>query len=219
MIISKAISASGPFFNIIDSRQPPATGITEFNASGGLDITFNGVSFVYPTRPKTQVLRSFHARFEQGKTTALVGPSGSGKSTIVALLERWYDLTASADPSATEMVEGEIQVGGVNIDRLDLEWWRSQIGLVQQEPVLFNTTVLENISMGLTGTRWENSPDHAKMEMVISASKEAFADDFIKKLPQVRDHEKTTKFSLCSASHSRIQTGVFHLGWRRRDGS
>jgi ABC-type multidrug transport system fused ATPase/permease subunit len=119
----------------------------------------------------------------------------------------------------TEMVEGEIQVGGVNINRLDLEWWRSQIGLVQQEPVLFNTTVLENISMGLTGTKWENSSDHDKMEMVVSASKEAFADDFIKKLPQVWHYEKITKFSLCAAKPLMNSTGVFNLGWRRRDGS
>ncbi|KAL2817699.1 P-loop containing nucleoside triphosphate hydrolase protein [Aspergillus cavernicola] len=184
MIISQAISASRPFFNIIDSRQPPVTGVMKFNACRQVDIRFKGVSFVYPTRPGTQVLRNFHARFEEGKTTALVGPSGSGKSTIVALLERWYDLNTWADPHATDMVQGEIQVGGVNIDRLDLEWWRSQIGLVQQEPFLFNTTILENISMGLTSTKWESSSDLVKMELVISASKEAFADDFIQRLPQ-----------------------------------
>ncbi|KAL4787136.1 P-loop containing nucleoside triphosphate hydrolase protein [Aspergillus varians] len=186
MIIGKAISASQPFFHIIDSRQPPATGVSAFSQSKQVDITFDNVCFAYPTRAKTPVLANFTARFEQGKTTALVGPSGSGKSTIVALLERWYEL--GTNPSVgfgdSEMIKGEIQVGGVNINSLDLEWWRSQIGLVQQEPFLFNTTVLENIAMGLTGTRWEDSPEHVKMELVIDASKEAFADDFIQNLPQ-----------------------------------
>ncbi|KAL5362551.1 P-loop containing nucleoside triphosphate hydrolase protein [Aspergillus floccosus] len=184
MIISQAIGASRPFFDIIDSRLPPATGAVGFDPNRPGDITFNGVSFVYPTRPETQVLRKFHARFEEGKTTALVGPSGSGKSTVVALLERWYELKSSTDTKTMEMVEGEIQVGGVSIDRLDLQWWRSQIGLVQQEPVLFNTTIMENITMGLAGTKWEDSRDSVKQEMVMSASKEAFADDFIQRLPQ-----------------------------------
>ncbi|KAL2868927.1 ABC transporter ATP-binding protein [Aspergillus lucknowensis] len=184
MIISQAIGASHPFFDIIDSRLPPATGMTELNSPKPVDITFNGVSFAYPTRPETPVLRKFHARFAEGKTTALVGPSGSGKSTVVALLERWYSLKAKGNDKAAEMIEGEIQVGGVDIERLDPEWWRSQIGLVQQEPVLLNTTIMENISMGLIGTEWEDSADSVKKELVISASKEAFADDFIRRLPQ-----------------------------------
>ncbi|KAL2795328.1 P-loop containing nucleoside triphosphate hydrolase protein [Aspergillus keveii] len=184
MIISKAISAAHPFFSIIDARQPPTTGITDVDTARPADITFNGVSFAYPSRSSTQVLRGFHARFEQGKTTALVGPSGSGKSTIVALLERWYDLHTSDASRDSDIVDGEIQVGGVNINRLDLEWWRSQIGLVQQEPVLFDTTIMENISMGLAGTKWENAPEAIKRDMVLTASEEAFADDFIQRLPQ-----------------------------------
>ncbi|KAL2858513.1 P-loop containing nucleoside triphosphate hydrolase protein [Aspergillus pseudoustus] len=184
MIISKAISAAHPFFSIIDARQPPTTGVREFNTGKPADITFDSVSFAYPTRPTTQVLRSLDARFEQGKTTALVGPSGSGKSTIVALLERWYDLQTSAASNDPAMMEGEIQAGGININRLDLEWWRSQIGLVQQEPVLFNTTIMENISMGLAGTEWENASEAIKQDLVLKASEEAFAHDFIQKLPQ-----------------------------------
>lgn len=190
MIISQAIGASRPFFDIIDSRQPPATGAVGLDPDRPGDVTFNDVSFVYPTRPETQVLRKFQARFEEGKTTALVGPSGSGKSTVVALLERWYDLKTSDDAKTMEKIQGEIQVGGVSIDRLDRQWWRSQIGLVQQEPVLFNTTIMENIIMGLAGTKWEDSYDHVKQEMVVSASKEAFADDFIQRLPQVRGQTK-----------------------------
>ncbi|KAL2851265.1 P-loop containing nucleoside triphosphate hydrolase protein [Aspergillus pseudodeflectus] len=184
MIISKAISAAHPFFSIIDARQPPTTGMKEFDTAKTADITFNNVSFAYPTRPTTQVLRDFNARFEQGKTTALVGPSGSGKSTIVALLERWYDLQTSDGSRDCDILGGEIQVGAVNINGLDLEWWRAQIGLVQQEPVLFNTTIMENISMGLAGTKWENAPEGIKRDMVLTASEEAFADDFIQRLPQ-----------------------------------
>jgi ABC-type multidrug transport system fused ATPase/permease subunit len=186
MIISKAISAAVPFFSIIDARQPPTTGITELDTASPADITFNYVSFAYPSRSTTQVLRGFHARFEQGKTTALVGPSGSGKSTIVALLERWYDLQASDDVSRdSNIVDGGIQVGGVNINKLDLGWWRSQIGLVQQEPVLFDTTIMENISMGLSETKWEHAPEAIKRDMVLKASEEAFVDDFVQTLPQV----------------------------------
>jgi ABC-type multidrug transport system fused ATPase/permease subunit len=113
-------------------------------------------------------------RFERGKTTALVGPSGSGKSTIVALLERWY---------APE--QGGIFLDERNIEELDLKWWRSQIGLVQQEPFLFNDTIFKNISFGLVGTRWENEPDSVKAELVENACKEAFADEFIERLPKV----------------------------------
>jgi ABC-type multidrug transport system fused ATPase/permease subunit len=105
----------------------------------------------------------------------LVGPSGSGKSTIVALLERWYT------PEG-----GKISLGERNIEELDLKWWRSQIGLVQQEPFLFNDTIYKNVSFGLVGTKWENEPDSVKAEFVENACKEAFADEFIERLPKVR---------------------------------
>ncbi|KAJ5965861.1 hypothetical protein N7481_012575 [Penicillium waksmanii] len=156
IIIGKAISASRPFFDIIDSQQPVPTGLRDPDVSSETDITFDGVTFAYPTRPNTKVLRDFHACFQRGKTTALVGASGSGKV-----------------PS----------VGDVNINDLDIKWWRSQIGLVQQEPFLFNDTIFNNVAFGLLGSQQENEPETVKVDLVITACKEAFADDFIQYLP------------------------------------
>jgi len=69
---------------------------------------------------------------------------------------------------------------------VDLKWWRSQIGLVQQEPFLFNDTLLKNVEYGLIGTEWEKSPKDEKKALVEQACKEAFADEFIDRLPEVR---------------------------------
>lgn len=70
---------------------------------------------------------------------------------------------------------------------IDLKWWRSQIGLVQQEPFLFNDTIYKNIEYGLIGTEWEHDTEDSKMEHVKRACKEAFAHKFIKRLPEVYD--------------------------------
>lgn len=149
-------------------------GLCDSEALAQGDIYFRDVDFTYPTRPQSKILRGLNIKFQSGKTTALVGPSGCGKSTIVALLERWY----SSD-------EGTIFLGQRNIEELDLKWWRSQIGLVQQEPFLFNDTIFKNVSFGLIGTKWEDEPDSVKAELVENACKEAFADEFIERLPEV----------------------------------
>jgi len=76
-------------------------------------------------------------KFEKGKTTAIVGPSGAGKSSIAQLVERFYD------PN-----EGEILIDGKPLKGINLQHYRSQIGYVSQEPVLFNTSIKSNILMG-----------------------------------------------------------------------
>ncbi|CAL5866562.1 uncharacterized protein PFLUO_LOCUS771 [Penicillium psychrofluorescens] len=172
-MVFKAASASTSFFEIIDSERVVASGFQDHEALAQGGIVLQNVDFTYPTRPESKIFRGLNARFERGKTTALVGPSGSGKSTIVALLERWYT------PE-----QGMIFVGERNIEELDLKWWRSQIGLVQQEPFLFNDTIFKNVSFGLVGTKWENEPDSVKTELVGNACKEAFADEFIERLPK-----------------------------------
>lgn len=101
------------------------------------DIEFRNVSFYYPARPDTKVLDDFSAKFEKGKTTAIVGPSGSGKSTIVQLIERFYD------PS-----EGLVLIDGKNLKSIQLKNFREQVGYVGQEPVLFNTTIRKNMLFG-----------------------------------------------------------------------
>ena len=184
MIISKAVSASGAFFGMIDSERISTSGLRHPEVTSDTDITFRNVTFAYPTRSQIDVLKGFNARFQKGKTTALVGPSGSGKSTIVALVERWYSHQPSPD-SEEEKTHGEILVGDHNIDDLDLKWWRSQIGLVQQEPVLFNESVYSNVATGLIGTKREHEPEGVKRELVAQACKDAFAAEFIERLPQV----------------------------------
>lgn len=127
------------------------------------EIEFKDIHFCYPSRPDTSVLQGFNLTVPAGKKVGLVGGSGSGKSTIIALLERFYD-----------PVEGVILLDGHKINRLQLKWLRSQFGLVNQEPVLFATSIKENILFGKEG---------ASMESVITAAKAANAHDFIVKLP------------------------------------
>lgn len=168
MTIGKAISASGPFFDIIDSKQPARTGLRDPDVSNQADILFRDVTFAYPTRPRMKVLRGIKTRFQRGKTTTLVGSSGSVKSIIAGLIESWYELQAMSE-SREETIRGEILVDDHNINHLDLKWWRSQIGLVQQEPFLFNDTVFNNVAFGLIGSKWENDPEAVKMDHVTKA--------------------------------------------------
>ncbi|KAM0836447.1 hypothetical protein ACQ4PT_062319 [Festuca glaucescens] len=101
------------------------------------DVELKDVYFSYPTRPEHLVFHGFSLRVPSGMTIALVGESGSGKSTVVSLVERFYD------PQS-----GEILIDGVDIRRMNLGWIRGKIGLVSQEPVLFSSTIRENIAYG-----------------------------------------------------------------------
>ncbi|KAL4795270.1 P-loop containing nucleoside triphosphate hydrolase protein [Aspergillus venezuelensis] len=172
---SRATTAASELFALIDRESE----INPFDESGDNPeesarcIDLNGVSFSYPTRPDAAVLEDFTLNIPAGKVTALVGPSGSGKSTIVGLLERWYN------PSS-----GSITFAGTDISQLNLKWLRTNVRLVQQEPVLFNGSVFENIANGLVGTEWEAACEEDQMRRVQEAAKLAFADDFIQDLPQ-----------------------------------
>jgi ABC-type multidrug transport system fused ATPase/permease subunit len=88
----------------------------------------------------------------------------------------------------TEPVQlrGSISSCGHPLQDMELRWWRSQIGLVQQEPFLFNETIYSNVSKGLIGSQWENESEEVKRGLVKEACVEAFADEFIDKLPMVR---------------------------------
>lgn len=101
------------------------------------NIRFENVHFRYPSRPKIKVLDNFNLEVKNGTTNALVGSSGCGKSTTIALLLRFYDVE-----------EGAVYLDGIDIRKLNINWLRSQIGLVSQEPVLFNVSIYENICMG-----------------------------------------------------------------------
>ncbi|TIB27944.1 hypothetical protein E3P86_03965, partial [Wallemia ichthyophaga] len=137
------------------------------------NITFDHVNFVYPARPGVQVMKDFNANFHQGQMTALVGASGSGKSTSVNLVERFYD-----------PITGVIKLDGNDLRDLNVKWLRSKIGLVGQEPVLFNNSVRANVEHGMIGTEMEGWDDERKLELVMRACKIANADDFINALPE-----------------------------------
>ncbi|KAK8099734.1 uncharacterized protein PG998_012975 [Apiospora kogelbergensis] len=215
--ISKAMVAACEFFAVIDAPVPERGGLKLDMAGGrgtqDLDLVFENVTFAYPSRPGTKVLDGLDLRIRAGLNTAIVGPSGSGKSTIVALLERWYSLheqplvprvvqpepknesddggqeQAPADAVVDEnvVISGAIMVAGHSIDEFDVQWWRSQIGLVQQEPFLFNDSIFDNVARGLIGTQWAGEPEAQKRDLVISACKEASAHEFICRLPEGYD--------------------------------
>ncbi|KAL2292253.1 hypothetical protein FJTKL_10864 [Diaporthe vaccinii] len=88
---------------------------------------------------------------------------------------------------AKPKISGSIVVGGYNLEELDTKWWRSQIGLVQQEPFLFNDTIYANVAYGLIGSQWEDEPVEEKRRLVETACHEAFAHEFISRLPEGYD--------------------------------
>ena len=101
------------------------------------DIEFKNVNFEYTIRPGIKILNNFNLFVKNGETNALVGASGCGKSTTISLLLRFYDITS-----------GEILLDGVDIRQLNIQWLRSQMGIVSQEPILFNYSIKENICNG-----------------------------------------------------------------------
>uniref|UniRef100_A0A8D2DRM4 Bile salt export pump n=1 Tax=Sciurus vulgaris TaxID=55149 RepID=A0A8D2DRM4_SCIVU len=131
------------------------------------EIEFHNVTFYYPSRPKVKILNNLSMVIKSGEMTAFVGSSGSGKSTALQLIQRFYD------PS-----EGMVTLDGHDIRSLNTQWLRNQIGIVEQEPVLFSTTIAENIRYGRK---------EATMEDIVQAAKEANAYNFIMNLPQKFD--------------------------------
>lgn len=127
-------------------------------------IEFKNVTFSYPTRSEHKVLNHFDLKLVPGKVTALCGLSGEGKSTIASLLERFYDIDS-----------GSITVDGHELSSLDPTWLRGHvIGFINQEPVLFGTTIMENIRFG--------DPE-ASDQQVVAAAKMANAHGFITQFP------------------------------------
>ncbi|XP_042513446.1 ABC transporter B family member 4-like [Macadamia integrifolia] len=167
---SKAKSSAASIFSILDQKSKidssDESGITLENVRG--EIVFRNVSFKYPTRPDIQIFRDLCLTVHSGKTVALVGESGSGKSTVIALLERFYD------PDS-----GQITLDGTEIQKLQLKWLRQQMGLVSQEPALFNDTIRANIAYGKEGNATEAE--------IIAASELANAHKFISGLQQGYD--------------------------------
>ncbi|XP_067654828.1 mitochondrial potassium channel ATP-binding subunit-like [Haliotis asinina] len=165
--VVKGVSAGARVFEFINHEAKiPLHGGKKipFHALMG-NLEFRNVGFSYPTRAEQEVLHNFNLKIQGGTVVALVGLSGGGKSTVAALLERFYDVT-----------KGEITLDGVNIQDLDPTWLRGRaLGYINQEPILFATSVMENIRYG--------RPDATDQE-VIEAAKQANAHNFICKFPE-----------------------------------
>ncbi|PBP25821.1 P-loop containing nucleoside triphosphate hydrolase protein [Diplocarpon rosae] len=162
-----AASSAGILFTIIDAPRPKTNGAGDAEVSSQEDIVFENVNFTYPLRADVRVLANLNLRIPAGKMTAIVGASGSGKSTIVGLIERWYELDGNMTDNMLTMYfrNGTVSTGGRKLHEIDLKWWRSQIGLVQQEPFLFNDTIYKNVEYGLIGTEWESEPALTKRDL------------------------------------------------------
>lgn len=100
------------------------------------------------------------------------------------------DQTIEIHPETANTCTGNIKVGNHDLRDVDLMWWRAQIGLVQQEPFLFNDTIFNNVCYGLCGTPHYNAPKEEKTKLVEEACKEAFAHEFISTLPLVSHFSK-----------------------------
>ncbi|XP_071385297.1 ATP-dependent translocase ABCB1 [Centroberyx affinis] len=162
---ASARGAAHKVYNIIDNK--PSIG--SFSEAGFKpdsikgNIEFKDIHFNYPSRPDVKVLNNMSLTVQNGQTMALVGSSGCGKSTTVQLLQRFYD------PQ-----EGSVSIDGHDIRTLNVSYLREMIGVVSQEPILFATTISENIRYGrLDVTQQE----------IEKATKEANAYDFIMNLP------------------------------------
>lgn len=134
-----------------------------FTERGGA-IEFHGVSFHYPSRPQKQILSNLTFTIQPGQFAAIVGPSGCGKSTMLSLLERFFR------PSA-----GLITVDGKDISTLDLDDYRYSISLVGPDSVMYNTTIRDNLTMGL---RMEVSN-----EQLMAVCRDANIDELLLSLP------------------------------------
>eukprot|EP00463_Aulacantha_scolymantha_P001842 TRINITY_DN246_c0_g1_i12.p1 TRINITY_DN246_c0_g1~~TRINITY_DN246_c0_g1_i12.p1 ORF type:complete len:574 (-),score=85.57 TRINITY_DN246_c0_g1_i12:76-1797(-) len=161
--LKKSFLAMPRVFSLIDMKPK----IIDIEANSGKEPVIKGaieiedVHFRYPARPTLKVLRGVSLTINEGQTVALVGESGSGKSTVIQLMQRFYD-----------PLKGFIKIDGIKLTEFNLKYLRDQIGLVGQEPVLFNTSIGKNISY---------SKDDATPEEIKIAAQNANISDFIEK--------------------------------------
>jgi ATP-binding cassette subfamily B protein len=163
----RAAGATERLMELLGSRSPIESPLNPVPAPAqlaGSAIKFEAVNFHYPSRPNQPALSDFSLDVQPGQTVAIVGPSGAGKSTVFQLLLRFYD------PAS-----GRIVLDGVATHDLALHDLRQHIGIVPQDAVIFSSSALENIRYG----KPEASDDEVK-----AAAQAAFADEFIKELPE-----------------------------------
>ncbi|TPX35876.1 hypothetical protein SmJEL517_g01675 [Synchytrium microbalum] len=173
--MSSAQGAAYRIFETIDRVSPIDYKSKEGKKLEKVDgnIEFKNVDFRYPTRPDVQVLANFNLTVKAGSTVALVGGSGSGKSTIVKLVERFYDAE-----------KGAILIDGIDVREYQVNSLRQHIGIVSQEPVLFDASIRRNILYGLPEESIGSYTEEQLDQLVKHACKLSNAWDFVTKLPK-----------------------------------
>lgn len=174
--VSTAQGCAAKVYSIIDRVSPinpldTETGIKPGEKMRGR-ITFSDVYFNYPSRPDVPILKGFDLEILPGQKVALVGKSGCGKSTTIGLIERFYD-----------PLQGEVLIDGTNIKEYNIGALRQRIGIVTQEPVLFSSSIKQNIIWGAIDPV-TNPPTE---EEIVEAAKAAHAHQFISQLPDGYD--------------------------------
>ncbi|XP_058456656.1 multidrug resistance protein homolog 49 [Malaya genurostris] len=176
--VNSAMLSAGRLMKLLD-RTPkmhnPSNTYRQISQKHEGNIKYNDVEFRYPTRPTIPILQKLDLEIKKGTTVALVGPSGCGKSTCIQMLLRYYD------PD-----NGKVDIDGITTTEFPLSRIRSQMGLVSQEPVLFDRTIAENIAYG------DNSRD-IPMPEIIEAAKMANIHEFIVNLPKGYETSLGTK--------------------------
>ena len=165
--VLRAAGATERLMELLHARSPvdePARPVALPAAQGGSSVRFDHVTFHYPSRPAQAALRDFSLDVRPGETVALVGPSGAGKSTVLQLLLRFYDAQ-----------QGGVSVDGVPVNAVPLDELRGRIGIVPQDSTVFSASAMDNIRYG--------RPDAGDDE-VFAAARAAFADEFIRALPE-----------------------------------
>ncbi|XP_051469721.1 ATP-binding cassette sub-family B member 10, mitochondrial [Apus apus] len=167
--LMKGLGAGGRLLELIERKPqfPFNEGITLGKDTFRGALEFKDVEFAYPTRPETSVFKDFSLSIPAGSVMALVGPSGTGKSTIVSLLLRLYDPTS-----------GTITIDGFDIRQLNPLWFRTKIGTVSQEPILFSCSIAENIAYGA------EDPSTVTAEEIQKVAEIANAASFIRDFPK-----------------------------------
>ncbi|KZT65402.1 hypothetical protein DAEQUDRAFT_731456 [Daedalea quercina L-15889] len=181
--IMRGVGAGERIFELLDRHPtiPPYTGLAVDPARRG-PVRFEGVYFQYPSRPGVEILKNLDLEVKVGESVALVGRSGSGKSSINALLLRYYD-----------PVKGKVTFDGQDIREFNSSSWRSVIGVVPQDPVMFTGTIASNIAYG---------NENATREQIEAAAREANCE-FVWGMPKGFDTE-IGRLSLSGGQRQRL---------------